>query len=72
VTSAHDYNDLHKLIDRLQPDQAEELREHALRLVRPAGARFKVLRSFYGPQTDLGTRAKAAVRAQLGQDNAGR
>jgi hypothetical protein len=72
VTAAHDYSDLHELIDRLGPDQAEELRKHALRLVRPTGGRFKVLRPFDGPQTDLGARAREVIRAELGQDDADR
>jgi hypothetical protein len=72
VTAAHDYSDLHELIDRLEPDQAEELRKHALRLVRPTGGRFKVLRPFNGPRTDLGARAREVIRAELGQDDADR
>jgi hypothetical protein len=67
VTAAHDYSDLHELIDRLEPEQAEELREHALRLVKPAGSRFKVLRSFSGPRADLGARAREVMRAEFGQ-----
>jgi hypothetical protein len=72
VTAAHDYSELHKLIDRLQPDQAEELREHALRLVKPVGGRFKILHPFDGPGTDLGARAKEVIRAELGHDDADR
>jgi hypothetical protein len=72
VTAAHDYSDLHELIDCLEPDQAEELRKHALRLVKRAGGRFKVLRSFDGPQTDLGARARDVIRAELGQGDADR
>jgi hypothetical protein len=72
VTAAHDYSDLHDLIDRLEPEQAEELREHALRLVRPGGGRFRVLRSFAGPRTDLGARAREVMRAELGQGDADR
>ena len=72
VTAAHDYSDLHELIERLEPDQAEELREHALRLVKSAGGRFKVLRPFDGPRTDLGARAKEVIRAELGQSDADR
>jgi len=60
----HDYSDLHELVDRLEPEQAEELREHALRLVRPAGGRFKVLQSFSGPCTDLCARAREILRAR--------
>jgi hypothetical protein len=72
VTATHDYSDLHQLIDRLDPEQVEELREHALRLVRPPGGRFKVLRSFDGPGTDLGARAREVIRAELGQGDADR
>lgn len=72
MTAAHDYGDLHELIDRLEPEQAEELREHALRLVRPTGSRFKVLRAFSGPSTDLGARAREVIRAELGQGDADR
>lgn len=72
VTAAHDYSDLHELIDRLEPDQAEELRLHALRLVKPTGGRFKILHPFDGPKTDLGASAKELIRAELGQDNADR
>jgi hypothetical protein len=66
VTVTHDYGDLHELIDRLAPDQAEELREHALRLVKPTSGRFRVLRTFDGPRTDLGARAWEVIRAELG------
>ncbi|GII56868.1 hypothetical protein Pth03_52570 [Planotetraspora thailandica] len=33
MTAAHDYEDLHALVDRLSPDQARDLRAVALRLV---------------------------------------
>jgi len=72
VTAAHDYTDLHRLIDRLEPDQAAELREHALRLVGATGGRFRVLRAFDGPATDLGARAKQVIRAEIGEDDADR
>jgi hypothetical protein len=76
VAAAHDYSDLHQLIDRLEPEQADELRDHALRLVGPTGGRFRVLRSFDGPSTDLGARARARAReilqAEFGQDDADR
>jgi hypothetical protein len=72
VTAAHDYSDLHALIDSLEPAQADELREHALRLVKPANARFKVLRTFEGPNTDLGARARDVIRAELWQGDADR
>jgi len=61
VTAANDYSDLHELIDCLEPDQADELREHALKLVRPASSRFKVLRVFSGPSTDLERRSSSGV-----------
>jgi hypothetical protein len=70
VSAANDYCDLHELIDCLEPDQADELREHALKLVRPASSRFKVLRVFSGPSTDLGARARQVIRAELGQGDA--
>ncbi|MGW4770258.1 hypothetical protein ACWEO2_19700 [Nocardia sp. NPDC004278] len=33
MTAAHDYDDLHSLVDRLTPDQAHALRAVALQLV---------------------------------------
>ena len=71
MSVAHDYSELHQLIDRLEPGQAAELREHALRLVGPPG-RFRVLRTFDGPSADLAARAKELVRAELGEDDAAR
>lgn len=71
MTAAHDYADLHQLIDRLEPSQAAELREHALRLVGSAG-RFRVLRMFDGPSNDLAARARELVRAEIGKDDAAR
>jgi quinol monooxygenase YgiN len=35
VTGPHDYSDLHELIERLEPEQAEELRAFVLRLIEP-------------------------------------
>jgi hypothetical protein len=49
VTTAHDYSDLHELIDRLEPEQADEVREHTQRLARPRGGRFRILKTFDGP-----------------------
>ncbi|WP_197697305.1 hypothetical protein [Streptomyces sp. 3214.6] len=54
MTSAYDFSDLHERIDRLEPEQAEEVRQHALRLVKPAPSRFRILRGFDGPPADLG------------------
>jgi len=48
VTVAHDYSELHRLIDRLEPEQAAEIKEHALRLAGTDTGRFRVLR----PSTD--------------------
>jgi hypothetical protein len=61
VSADHDYTGLHELIERLEPDQVDELRAHALRLVGASG-RFTVLRTFDGPATDLGARAKRLLR----------
>lgn len=72
MTAAHDYGDLHELIDRLEPGQAEELRQHALRLVEPARGRFRVLRAFSGPATDLGARARDVLRADFDAADADR
>jgi hypothetical protein len=72
MTAAHDYSDLHELIEHLVPEQAEELWEHALKLVRPTGIRFKVLRPFSGPGTDLGARAREVIGAEFGQGYADR
>jgi hypothetical protein len=72
VTAAHDYRDLHELIDRLEPEQAEELRAFALGLVRPESRRFRVLRTFEGPDTDLGARARDVMRTEFGHNDADR
>jgi len=72
VSAAPDYTELHRLIDRLAPEQVAELQEHALQLVSGAGRRFRRLRSFDGPATDLGARAKHVARAELGEDDADR
>ena len=72
MTAAHDYSDLHELIERLEPEQAEELRAFALRLVRPESRRFTVLQTFEGPPTDLGARAREVMRSEFGQDDADR
>lgn len=71
MTAAFDYSELHRLVDRMEPDQAAELKEHALRLVG-GRSRFRVLRAFDGPPADLGARAKQLVRADLGEDDAAR
>ncbi|ASU82243.1 hypothetical protein CDO52_05085 [Nocardiopsis gilva YIM 90087] len=70
MTAARDYRELHELIDHLEPEQAEELRCHALRLVKSPRSRFRVLRSFDGPEMDLAARAKDIVRTEIGEDDA--
>lgn len=65
MAAAHDYGDLHELIDRMEPEQVEELRRHAMRLVAAARSHFRVLRAFDRPTADLGARAEDVVRAAL-------
>jgi len=64
VTAARDYSDLHELIDRLEPEQAAEVKEHALRL----GGGY-VLRSWCGPggvgDVVAGAGGDAAGRAEM-------
>lgn len=73
MTAAHKYDDLHEMIDRLEPEQAEELRRYALRLVNtPPPRRFRVLRSFDGPASPLGANAKDILREELGEGDADR
>ncbi|ONK12610.1 hypothetical protein [Streptomyces sp. MP131-18] len=73
MSAARDYSDLYDLIERLEPEQVEELRRHALRLVEmPRRSRFRVLKSFEGPSTDLGARAKEIAREELGEPDADR
>lgn len=71
--AARDYSDLYEIIEHLEPEQVEELRRHALRLVEaPKKSRFRILRSFDGPAEDLGARAKEIVREELGKGHADR
>ncbi|WP_330233129.1 hypothetical protein OHA40_12030 [Nocardia sp. NBC_00508] len=72
MTAAHNYSDLHALIDQLEPSQADEVRRHVLQLVRPKTGRFSVLRTFDGPSTDLGARAKDVLRNEIGESDADR
>jgi len=37
--------------------------------MHPAPSRFRVLRGFDGPATDLGSQAKDLARAELGEDD---
>ncbi|MFD0365011.1 hypothetical protein ACFQZZ_26540 [Nocardia sp. GCM10030253] len=72
MTAAHNYSELHALIEQLDPSQADEVRQHVLRLVRPKSGRFSVLRTFDGPPTDLGARAKDVLRDEFGETDADR
>ncbi len=56
----------------MEPDKAKELGEHPLRLIKPSGRRFTMLRSFIGPHSDLGARAREVMRADIGQDGTDR
>ncbi|MFE6748928.1 hypothetical protein ACFVGM_23960 [Kitasatospora purpeofusca] len=38
MATAPDYSDLYKILERLEPEQVEEVRRHALRLVRTGEA----------------------------------
>jgi hypothetical protein len=76
VTAAHDYEDLHRLVDRLTPGQARELRNHALRLVdeeqeEPAAEPRSLPRdlSFVGiihAEPDLAERSEDILRQEFG------
>ncbi|MBV6701654.1 hypothetical protein [Kitasatospora aureofaciens] len=73
MATAPDYSDLFEIIEHLEPDQVEELRRHALRLVKDTPpSRFRVLRTFDGPETDLGARAKDILREEFGRSDADR
>jgi hypothetical protein len=72
MTAVHDYHELHELIDQLEPEQADELMQHAQRLAQRTQRRFRVLRTFDGPATDLGARAREIIRAEIGEADASR
>ncbi|MGI8816483.1 MAG: hypothetical protein ACR2G2_14730 [Pseudonocardia sp.] len=63
------YPELHRLIDRLSPTQADELRRHALRLVNsdqddePHRLSFTAVGS--SPNPHLGAQAKQVIRTEL-------
>jgi hypothetical protein len=72
VTAAHDYEDLHRLVDQLTPDQAQEVRQHALRLVSEEDGTMEssVPRdlSFIGlihAESDLAERSEDILREEL-------
>jgi hypothetical protein len=57
------YPDLHRLIERLEPDQAAQVREQILRLVTPPQG-LRVLVVFDGPQEDLGQQSEEIIRSE--------
>ncbi|WP_156095144.1 hypothetical protein [Nocardia lijiangensis] len=80
MTAAHDYDDLHDLVDRLTPAQAHALRAVALQLVvtdstdpgtasEPVGERRRRL-SFAGlmhAEPDLAARSEDVLREERGR-----
>jgi hypothetical protein len=60
------YPDLHRLIERLEPEQAAQVREQILRLVTPARG-LRVLSVFDGPEDDLGQRLEEIIRSEAGE-----
>jgi hypothetical protein len=60
------YPELHDLINRLRPEQADEVRAHVLQLVRageaPGGLR--VLAVFDGPQGNLAEESEEIIRRE--------
>jgi hypothetical protein len=59
------YPDLHRLIERLEPEQAAQVREQILRLVTPPrGLRF--LSVFDGPEAALGQQSEEIIRSEAG------
>ncbi|MFB8199183.1 hypothetical protein [Kitasatospora purpeofusca] len=70
MSVAHDhYPELHDLIDRLDPEQAEEVRRHALRLVGegevPPRHRLSFTSTGVSADPDLGSEAKRIIRSEL-------
>ncbi|WP_328957306.1 hypothetical protein [Kitasatospora purpeofusca] len=70
MSVAHDhYPELHDLTDRLDPEQAEEVRRHALRLVGEGEVPPRHRLSFTGTgvsaNPDLGSEAKRIIRSEL-------
>jgi hypothetical protein len=70
MSVAHDhYPELHDLIERLRPEQAEELRRHALRLVGEDDQQPRHRLSFTGigasTNPHLAAQAKQIIRTEL-------
>jgi hypothetical protein len=59
------YPDLHRLIERLEPEQAAPVREQILRGHSTAG--LPVLGVFDGSAEDLGRRSEKIIRSELGR-----
>jgi hypothetical protein len=74
----HNYEDLHSLVDRLSPDQADVLRAVALQLVKidPASTAADEPSSEWPPswfgsitcdETDIAERSRDILRAEFGR-----
>ena len=73
MTAAHDYEDLHRLVDRLTPDQVQEVRQHALRLVdeedeamAPSVPRDLSFIGLIHAESDLAERSEDVLREEFG------
>jgi len=60
------YPDLHRLIERLEPEQAAQVRKQILRLVTPPQG-LRVLSVFDGPEEDLGQQSEDIIRSEAGE-----
>jgi hypothetical protein len=60
------YPELHRLIERLEPEQAAIVREQILRLVTPPRG-LSVLGVFDGPEGNLGEDSEEIIRSEAGQ-----
>jgi len=60
------YPELHRLIERLEPEQAAIVREHILKLVTPPQG-LNVLGVFDGPEGNLGEDSEEIIRREAGQ-----
>ena len=60
------YPDLHRLIERPEPEPAAQVREQILRLVTPSQG-LRVLGVFDGPAEDLGQQSEEIIRSEAGQ-----
>ena len=64
--SGERYPDLHRLIERLELEQAAQVREQILRLVTPPEG-LRVLGVFDGPAEDLGQQSEEIIRREAGR-----